>query len=200
MPGYFTLVVEFDGTGQHLPTSESRLFFVTGDPPSCGTDCLDVDLDGTLAPLTDGLLVLRYFFGFTGTTLVTGALGNGATRTDPALIVAYLDSIRDTVLDLDLDGEKLPLTDGLLLLRYLFGFRAAASPTRATTRSRAGSRCSARDRRAPARTRTPSIPRRCGCAAAGRDRRRASRRGRPGRPRRPGRGAHRLHRRCRRPR
>jgi hypothetical protein len=35
---------------------------------------LDVDGNGTLDPLTDGLLVLRAFFGFTGTPLTTGAV------------------------------------------------------------------------------------------------------------------------------
>jgi hypothetical protein len=123
--GFFTLHGEFDGTAQHRPSSDSGLFLVTGDLPPCDTDCLDVDLDGTVAPLTDGLLILRYLFGFTGPALVTGALGNGATRTSPAAIVAYLDSIRATVLDLDLDGQELPLSDGLMLLRYLFGFRGA---------------------------------------------------------------------------
>ncbi len=38
---------------------------------------LDVDGDGALAPLTDGLLLLRYLFGFSGATLTTGALGGG---------------------------------------------------------------------------------------------------------------------------
>ena len=43
------------------------------------TECLDrlelgfdVDNDGVVAPLTDGLLVLRHFFGFTGTALTQG--------------------------------------------------------------------------------------------------------------------------------
>jgi DNA-binding beta-propeller fold protein YncE len=34
----------------------------------------DVDGDGETDPLTDGLLLLRYFFGFRGATLITGAL------------------------------------------------------------------------------------------------------------------------------
>ncbi len=128
--GVFTLDAEFDGSPGHLADSDSRLFFVTGAPPPC-TDCLDVDLDGVVGPLTDGLLILRYLFGFTGQPLVIGALGGGAMRTDPALIVAYLDSIRATVLDLDFDGGEMPLTDGVLLLRYLFGFRGAALVTAA---------------------------------------------------------------------
>jgi hypothetical protein len=81
---------------------------------------LDVDGDGALLPLADGLLFLRYGFGFTGTALTSGALGPGATR-DAAAIVAFLDGCGD-VLDIDGNGAVLALTDGLLFLRYLFGF------------------------------------------------------------------------------
>ena len=35
---------------------------------------LDVDGNGATAPLTDGLLVLRFLFGFTGSTLTAGAV------------------------------------------------------------------------------------------------------------------------------
>ncbi len=42
---------------------------------------LDIDGNGSVAPLTDGLLVLRYLFGFTGATLITGAVDvAGCTR------------------------------------------------------------------------------------------------------------------------
>ncbi|HEX2465043.1 MAG TPA: CSLREA domain-containing protein [Thermoanaerobaculia bacterium] len=83
---------------------------------------LDVDGNGAYAPLTDGLLVLRYLFGFSGPTLTSNAIGAGATRTTPEQIDEYLDSLF-SALDIDLNGEKAPLTDGLLVLRYLFGFR-----------------------------------------------------------------------------
>jgi hypothetical protein len=83
----------------------------------------DVDFDGTVQPLTDGVLILRYLFGFTGSSLTIGALGNGAQRTDPAAIIAYLDCVRASILDPDGSGIADPLTDGLLLLRYFFEFR-----------------------------------------------------------------------------
>jgi hypothetical protein len=81
---------------------------------------LDIDGDGALLPLTDGLLFVRYAFGFTGTTLTSGALGSGATR-DAGAIVAFLGGCGDT-LDVDANDSVDPLTYGLLLLRYLFGF------------------------------------------------------------------------------
>jgi hypothetical protein len=51
---------------------------------------LDIDNNGVVDPLTDGLLLLRSGFGFTGTALTTGAIGTGCTRCDSAAIVSYL--------------------------------------------------------------------------------------------------------------
>jgi len=39
-------------------------------------DRFDLDGDGLHQPLTDGLLLLRLLFGFTGEVLTQGALGN----------------------------------------------------------------------------------------------------------------------------
>ncbi len=86
---------------------------------------LDVDGNGHYDALTDGLLVLRYLFGLTGNTLTTGALGPGATRSDPADVKSYLDGIKP-LLDVDGDGTSDALTDGLVIVRYLFGLRGAA--------------------------------------------------------------------------
>ena len=65
-----------------------------------------------LEPLTDGLLVLRLLFGFTGATLISGAVGAGCTRCDATSILAYLEPL----LDIDHDGQVEALTDGLLIL------------------------------------------------------------------------------------
>jgi hypothetical protein len=86
---------------------------------------LDVDGDGQVEALTDGLLVLRYLFGFRGTTLVTAAVDLGAcTRCGATELETHLASIAGQ-LDADADGGVEPLTDGLLALRYVFGFRGA---------------------------------------------------------------------------
>jgi hypothetical protein len=83
---------------------------------------LDVDGDGDAEPLTDGLLILRWRFGFTGSTLITAALDVGScTRCTAPAIEAYLASILAS-LDIDGDNEIAALTDGLLILRWLFGF------------------------------------------------------------------------------
>ena len=51
---------------------------------------MDIDGNGAAEPLTDGLLVLRYLFGFRGATLITGAVGGGCTRCDAPAIEAYI--------------------------------------------------------------------------------------------------------------
>jgi hypothetical protein len=85
----------------------------------------DIDGDGETDALTDGLLKLRWMFGFRGPTLITGAVDlQHCTRCTAEAIDAYIASIVDQ-LDIDDDGETLPLTDGLLNLRWLFGFRGA---------------------------------------------------------------------------
>ena len=86
---------------------------------------LDVDDDGETTALSDGLLVIRYLFGFTGESLTTGAIGSDANRTSPNEIVTHLD--QNTVsLDIDGDGEESALSDGLLIIRDLFGFTGAS--------------------------------------------------------------------------
>jgi hypothetical protein len=82
----------------------------------------DADGNGACEPLTDGVLVLRYLFGFTGSTLVSGAIGGGATRMTGPEIVSYLAGV-GAILDVDGNLQVSPLTDGLLNLRFLFGFR-----------------------------------------------------------------------------
>ena len=82
---------------------------------------LDVDQDGQVQPLTDGLIVLRHLFGFSGSALITGALGENSARFEAEDIQEVLES-KQSALDIDGDGETLPLTDGLLILRHLFGF------------------------------------------------------------------------------
>jgi hypothetical protein len=55
---------------------------------------LDIDGNGEVAPLTDGLLVLRFLFGFTGATLVAGAIDTVAcTRCNSPAIEAYLATL-----------------------------------------------------------------------------------------------------------
>ena len=90
---------------------------------SCKSGCFSFDVDESMKaqPLTDGLLVIRHLFGFSGDSLTSGAVSGDATRDASDTIASYLTNA-DSQLDIDGDGESKPLTDGLLLIRYLFGF------------------------------------------------------------------------------
>ena len=50
----------------------------------------DVDGNGLVEPLTDGLLTLRYLFGFRGATLVNGAVAPDCTRCTTPAIESYI--------------------------------------------------------------------------------------------------------------
>ena len=90
---------------------------------------LDIDCSGEAKALTDGLLVLRYLFGFRDEALTAQAVEG--SRASPADIEAYLESL-EPELDLDGDGVVQPLTDGLILMRSLFGFSGEALISGAT--------------------------------------------------------------------
>ena len=96
-----------------------------------GGKTLDIDGNGSVAPLTDGLLVLRRLFGFSGPALIASAVGGGCARCDSVGIASYIDSILP-MLDIDDNGgAPAPLTDGLLILRRTFGFSSTALVTAA---------------------------------------------------------------------
>ena len=84
---------------------------------------LDVDGDGFVTPLGDGLMVIRKMFGttFSGDSLTNKAISPDATRTT-AEISDYIQSgIDGGLLDVDRDGLTTPLGDGLMVIRSLFG-------------------------------------------------------------------------------
>jgi hypothetical protein len=87
--------------------------------------CMDVDENGASDALTDGLLVLRRLFGFSGTALVEDAVSPDAQRIDAVVIGDYIDGLGNA-LDIDLNEHVDALTDGLLTLRRLFAFDGEA--------------------------------------------------------------------------
>lgn len=86
------------------------------------TETLDVDGNGKAEALTDGLLIIRRLFGFSGAVLIDRAIADDAVLTTAEAIVARVQQM-DSILDVDGDGKVEALTDGLLIIRYLFGFR-----------------------------------------------------------------------------
>ena len=51
---------------------------------------LDIDGDGERDALIDGVLLLRFLFGFTDDSLVSGAVDGDCTRCTGAAVSAYL--------------------------------------------------------------------------------------------------------------
>ena len=83
---------------------------------------LDIDANGEYDALTDGLLLLRGMFGLTDSALINGALAPNAGYTNAQEITSKVERIYDLV-DIDTNGKTDALTDGLVILRYLFGLR-----------------------------------------------------------------------------
>ena len=94
-------------------------------PDAIGARTLDVDDSNAYDALTDGLLALRQLFGLTGAAMTNNALALDANRVDPGAIETFLTNVRPR-LDVDGNGKADALTDGLMILRYLFGVRGPA--------------------------------------------------------------------------
>ena len=94
------------------------IFILVCSPLSASV--FDVDQNNIEDALTDGMLILRHEFGINGANLTDGALATNAALTNPESIGSYIDD-RSRLFDLDGNGSNDALTDGLLLLRYLFG-------------------------------------------------------------------------------
>ena len=88
-------------------------------------DSLDVDGNGQVDALTDGLLLLRSMFGLSGDSLINGVISYDAFYTSSSDIEARVSAL-GTRTDIDSDGDIDALTDGLIILRYLFGIRGDA--------------------------------------------------------------------------
>ena len=84
----------------------------------------DVDNSGEVDALTDGLLILRFAFGLRGEALYKGSISTTSPLT-PAEVEAEI-VYTQSIFDIDGDGNYDALTDGLLLLRYLFGLSGDA--------------------------------------------------------------------------
>ena len=84
---------------------------------------LDVDGDGKVTALGDGLMVIRKLFGaaFAGDSLTYKAMSPNATRTTVEIHDFLQQGIDGGMLDVDKDGKTTALGDGLIVIRRLFG-------------------------------------------------------------------------------
>jgi len=107
--------VDLAGNAAAAMSGSASWNFTTATLPA-----LDVDGNGQADALTDGILILRYLFDPNGAWNFSDALGSGATRTTRAAIRSCLDASKSDLLDVDGNGSADALTDGILVLRYLF--------------------------------------------------------------------------------
>ena len=91
--------------------------FLTGTIP---LGSLDIDGNTQYDALTDGLLLLRKMFGLSDDALITGTVAFDAAYTESEDIESRI-RILGSLADIDGSGDIDALTDGLLVLRYLFG-------------------------------------------------------------------------------
>lgn len=91
------------------------------ESPNCSIASWDMDLDGSVDALTDGLLLLRYAFGLRGDNLTNAAIGSGSSLTSEEVAINVEQAA--SLADIDSSGTLDALTDGLILLRYAFGLR-----------------------------------------------------------------------------
>ncbi|MEE9302449.1 MAG: hypothetical protein V3U84_01560 [Thiotrichaceae bacterium] len=93
-----------------------------------GDQCtLDVDGDTIVDALTDGLLNIRHMFGIRGVGLVEAAVASNCANCTVSAIETFLDQCADIgATDIDGNGEIDALSDGLLIIRYIFGIRGTA--------------------------------------------------------------------------
>ena len=93
--------------------------------------CLaDVDGDGSINLLTDGVMIIRMMLGLTGTAVTNGAIGPAATRPTwadiSANLTAYCGSVAQCLPDVDGNTFVAGATDGLMLARAMAGFTGTA--------------------------------------------------------------------------
>ena len=78
------------GTAFAIGSGNMTLFAKWGNVVTC---TLDVDGNGSIDPLTDGLMIVRAMLGFTGTAVTNGVTGGGTpTRATWNLIQPYLNT------------------------------------------------------------------------------------------------------------
>lgn len=108
------ILLSSDGEGSSASSSPESHTFVAS------ANNIDIDGNEKLDALTDGLLILRSMFGLTGDSLISGVVGDDALYEDAEEIEARIASLGVRI-DIDNNGRIDALTDGLIILRYLFG-------------------------------------------------------------------------------
>ena len=111
-----------------LVLAVTAFYFTATEEFAAGTvpvGTLDIDGNGQFDGLTDGLLLLRHMFGFTGEQLIDGSIAADALYNSASQIESRIQGLGSRV-DIDGDNQVDALTDGLLILRHLLDFQSDA--------------------------------------------------------------------------
>jgi hypothetical protein len=122
-------------TFSNITASTVFNFVSTRADNTVGQCTLDVDGNGQVRAATDGVLILRRMFGFSGSSMSTGITDTCARRSGAAL-ETYIDT--HAMMDVDASVGAVPvsaMTDGLLMLRAMLGLTGSAVTNGLTTRA-----------------------------------------------------------------
>lgn len=86
--------------------------------------CFDVDGNGVVDALTDGITLTRYLIGLRGDAMIQNSLAiSGATRTTAETVTNFIEThTAGSCYDVDGNQKLDALTDGILLVRYLVDY------------------------------------------------------------------------------
>ena len=117
-----TEVYRSDPLGREFPRIDCLASIEAVPNPAEPLTNLDIDGNSRFDALSDGLILLRLMFGLTGQSLTNGVTAPDANFIYSGDLIQRFNST-DLLLDIDDDKSIDALTDGLLILRYLFGIR-----------------------------------------------------------------------------
>jgi RHS repeat-associated protein len=110
-----TLISNAVGPNAARETSPEIVGYMTDVRPA-----LDIDGNGQVDALSDGLLIIRYLFGLRGPSLIAGAISPGAIRTSPDAIEGRLSSLSPPVSGLPPDPSAVAPAVNLTVATGMF--------------------------------------------------------------------------------
>jgi Zn-dependent metalloprotease len=122
-----SLDTDGDGIGNNIDLDDDNDGFIDIydsaplDPNEWQVNSWDLDDNGSADALTDGLIMLRYMFGLRDEDLLDSVVA-GDTPLSENEIKTRIENMYQNA-DIDNSSQIDALTDGLLLLRYLFGLK-----------------------------------------------------------------------------
>jgi hypothetical protein len=123
-PGEASNAIGINGSQSDNSASSAGAAYVFNLSASNGVCSLDADGNGSADALTDGLLFIRYLFGLRDDSLILDAVASDCANCSAAQLEPILEQCgTEGTSDVDGNGEVDALTDGLLIIRYLFGLR-----------------------------------------------------------------------------